>query len=205
MPAVPAGLVNPRPLSELRDPHPSYSKQGYLVTIYCEQMHGCKRKLTEAELEVLHDAMEIPEGPQRAGRAKTGEHKNRSDNDGPKWLSASDVDPRWVYEWARNSLPGIPISPTEEEREFLSMGYQHLPARFRPTRDAALEVRWDEEDGFEVLNHLSPTITDIVLIRYSLPYAMHIRLLHDKGKAIWALYRDGKTLPTPIVLDPRTL
>jgi hypothetical protein len=149
--------------------------------------------------------VEIPNGPQRSGRAKAGERKNRSDNGEPKWLSASDVDPRWVYEWARDSLPGIPISPTEEEGEFLSVGYEHLPPRFRPTHDSAVEVRWDEEDGFVVLDHLSSTITDVVLIPYSLPYAMHIRLRHDKGKAEWALYRDGKTVPTPIVLDPRAL
>ncbi|MGA2531002.1 MAG: hypothetical protein ABSG36_17820 [Acidimicrobiales bacterium] len=68
-----------------------------------------------------------------------------------------------------------------------------------------MEVRWDEEDGFEVLNHLSSAITDVVLIPHSFSYAMHIRLLHDKGKAVWALFRDGKALPTPIVLDPRTL
>lgn len=159
------------PLAEARDPHPPFGEQGYVVTIYCEQMHSWERKLTEAELEVLHEAMEVPDGPQRSGRANAGESKNRSDNDAAKWLSVADVDLRWVYEWARDSLPGIPISPTEEERELLSMGYRHLPPRFRPTDDAAMEVRWNEEDGFEVLNHLSSTITDcrshpaLVLVR----------------------------------------
>jgi hypothetical protein len=74
-----------------------------------------------------------------------------------------------------------------------------------PDSDSAVDVRWDEEDGFEVLNHLSSTITDVVLIPHSFLYAMHIRLLNDTGRAVWALYRHGKTVPTPTVVDPRAL
>jgi hypothetical protein len=55
------------------------------------------------------------------------------------------------------------------------------------------------------LNHLSSTITDVVLIPHSFLYAMHIRLLNDTGRAVWALYRHGKTVPTPTVVDPRAL
>jgi len=81
MPTMPAGWSDPPP-GEARDPHPPFGEQGYVVTIYCEQMHT-GAKLTEAELEVLHEAMEVRMGPQRSGRANAGRKQ--------EWLPDNDA------------------------------------------------------------------------------------------------------------------
>ena len=181
------------------DPRPTYSKDGYVVTIYCAQRHGCERRLAGKDFAAFRDAMALG-GPHHRTREAGKSPSDRM----PKLLRAADVDPRLMYVWAQDSLPGTPFSPTEDDRDFLAMGATHLPEALRPGAGAEVEVREDDE-GLVVLNHLNPEITDVLFIPYSLALAVHMRLLHDKCEATWGLYQDGKLLPTPVILDPRSL